>query len=71
MNFFDAKLEKNGGKYFVSAGGCKVELSPEKQAALNKKNTPAQDITLGVRPSHMILLDRAENTLAATVDVPR
>ena len=21
MNFFDAKLETNGGKYFVSAGG--------------------------------------------------
>lgn len=69
MNFFDAKLEKDGGKYVVTAGSCKVELSPEKQAALNAKNVPPQAITLGVRPSHMILSDSAENTLTATVDV--
>ncbi len=69
MNFFDAQLTKDGGKYFVTAGGCKVELSPEKEAALNAKNVPAQDITLGVRPSHMILSGSTENTLAATVDV--
>ena len=69
MNFFDAQLTKDGGKYFVTTGGCKVELSPEKEAALNAKNVPAQDITLGVRPSHMILSDSTENTLAATVDV--
>lgn len=30
---------------------------------------PAQDVTLGVRPSHMILSSSPENTLAATVDV--
>ena len=69
MNFFGAQLTKDGGKYFVTAGGCKVELSPEKEAALNAKNVPAQDVTLGVRPSHMILSDSVENTLAATVDV--
>ena len=69
MNFFDAQLTKDGGKYFVTAGGCKVELSPEKEAALNTKDVPTQDITLGVRPSHMILSDSTENTLAATVDV--
>ncbi len=69
MNFFDAKLTQEGGTYFVSAGGCKVELSPEKQKNLTAKNAPAQDITLGVRPSHMILSDRSENTLTAAVDV--
>ena len=69
MNFFDAKLIKEGGKYFAAAGDCKVELSPEKKAALDAKNVSAQDITLGVRPSHMILSDSAENTLSATVDV--
>ncbi len=30
MNYFDARLEKDGGKYVVSVGGVKVELSPEK-----------------------------------------
>ena len=69
MNYFDAELTREGGKYTVSAGGCTVELSPEKQAALSGKNVPAQDVTLGVRPSHMILSDSPENTLAATVDV--
>ncbi len=44
MNFFDAKLTQEGGKYFVSAGGCKVELSPEKQAALSAKNVPTLDL---------------------------
>ncbi len=69
MNFFDAKLTQEGGTYVVSAGGCKVELSPEKQKNLTAKNAPAQDITLGVRPSHMILAESPENTLTAAVDV--
>ena len=69
MNFFDAKLTQEGGTYFVSAGGGKVELSLEKQKNLTAKNVAAQDVTLGVRPSHMILSDRSENTLTAAVDV--
>ena len=69
MNFFDARLEREGNRYFAAAGGCRVELSPEKEAALSAKGVPAQDVTLGVRPSHMILADRPENTLTATVDV--
>ena len=69
MNFFDAKLLHEDGKYFVSAGGCKVELSPEKQKNLAARNVPTQDVTLGVRPSHMVLAESPENTLTATVDV--
>ncbi len=68
MNLFDAKLEKEGEKYLVAVGGIKVELSPEKQAALSAKNVEPQPITLGVRPSH-ITLGEGENTLSATVDV--
>ena len=40
MNYFDAKLTHEGGKYSVSAGGCTVELSPEKQ-----KNLAAKGVT--------------------------
>ena len=68
MNFFDAKLIANGGKYAVSVGGAEIELSEEKQKALAAKNVPAQDITLGVRPSHITLGD-GPKTIAATVDV--
>ena len=68
MNFFDAKLLKEDGKYSVSVGGIKVELSDTKQKALAAKNVGSQAITLGVRPSHITLGDGA-NTLTATVDV--
>ncbi|MCI8803904.1 MAG: sn-glycerol-3-phosphate ABC transporter ATP-binding protein UgpC [Oscillibacter sp.] len=68
MNYFDAKLEKDGGKYIVSTGGIKVELSPEKQKNLAAKNAGSQAITLGVRPSH-IVLSQGENTLSARVEV--
>ena len=69
MNFFNAKLLCGGGKYSVSVGGCKVALSEEKQKNLASKKIPAQDITLGVRPSHMVLVKEAGNTLTAAVEV--
>jgi len=68
MNFFDAKLLKEDGKYSVSVGGMKVELSDVKQKALAAKNVGSQAITLGVRPSH-ITLGNGANNLTATVDV--
>ncbi len=69
MNFFDAKLLCEGGKYFVSVGGCKVELSGDKQKNLAAKKVSAQAITLGVRPSHMVLAKQPGNTLTAKVEV--
>ena len=69
MNFFDAQLKNEGGKYSVSVGGCTVELSEEKQANLTAHSVAAQDITLGVRPSHMVLSKEPGNTLSATVEV--
>ena len=69
MNFFDAQLKNEGGKYSVSVGGCTVELSEEKQANLTAHGVAAQDIPLGVRPSHMVLSKEPGNTLSATVEV--
>ena len=69
MNFFDASLTRENGKYFVSVGGCTVELSTEKQRALAAKNVQPQNITLGVRPSHMVLAKEPGNTLTAAVEV--
>ena len=66
MNFFDAKLLKEDGKYLVELGGLKVELSPEKQARLAANNVEPQDITLGVRPEHTVL---GEKGVDARVDV--
>ena len=56
MNFFDAKLVKNSdGKYAVAIDGINVELAEDKQARLSAKNVPEQDVTLGVRPDHIML----------------
>ena len=68
MNYFDAKLEKDGGTYVVSVSGMKVELSGEKQKKLAAKNIQPQSVTLGVRPSHITLSDGAD-VLRAKVDV--
>ena len=67
MNFFDAKLVKNGdGKYAVSIDGINVELAEDKQARLSAKNIPEQDVTLGVRPDHVML---CADGVKGTVDV--
>ena len=57
MNFFDAKLVRDGDRYAVEVGGLRVELSEEKQANLRGKNVQPRDITLGVRPEHLMLTD--------------
>ena len=66
MNFFDAQLIKEGGKYAVELCGHIVELSEEKQAALNANNVEAQNVTLGIRPEHLIL---DENGIEAKIEV--
>ena len=69
MNFFDAKLTLEGGVYSVCVDGYTVKLSEEKQENLAARGVQPQDITLGVRPSHMVLSDGERDSLSATVDV--
>ena len=66
MNFFDAKLLKKDGVYSVLLDGYEVVLSDEKQAALKENNVEEQDITLGVRPEHIVLADKGVD---ANIDV--
>ena len=66
MNFFDAKLVREGSKYFVEVGGFRQELSPEKEERLYNKDVQSQDVTLGVRPEHT---DVADEGVEARVDV--
>ena len=68
MNFFDAKLKKEGEKYLASVGGYQVELSPAKCANLIKQGVTDQDITLGVRPNHIVLRQEGPS-IPAKVDV--
>ena len=70
MNFFDAELANEGGKYVVNVQGVKVELPADKQAVLAGKNAPDQKITLGVRPPHISLAKAGDaSAVKATVDV--
>ena len=55
MNFFDAKLLKKDGEYCVEVDGLVVELSEDKQERLAAKNVAEQEVTLGVRPDHIML----------------
>ena len=66
MNYFDAKLVIKNGSYFVDVDDQEFELSKEKQDRLNAKGVKEQDITLGVRPDHMVLADKG---IKAKVDV--
>ena len=66
MNFFDAKLIKKEGKYAIELHGHQVVLSEEKQAALTANNVAEQEITLGVRPEHILI---GETGIDATIDV--
>ena len=66
MNFFDAKLTRQNGRYAVTVGGVTVELSDEKQQRLAGHNVAEQDVTLGVRPDHLML---CANGIKGTVDV--
>ena len=66
MNFFDAKLIREGEKFFVEVGGFKTELDAEKEARLLKNDVQSQDVTLGVRPEHT---DLADEGVEAKVDV--
>ena len=55
MNFFDARLIKQNGRYAVSIDGITVELADDKQARLAAKDVAEQDVVLGVRPDHIML----------------
>ena len=68
MNFFDAELIKQNGKYAVKLDDYVVELSEEKQAALTANEVEAQAITLGVRPEHITLVEEGDG-IGSKIDV--
>ena len=66
MNFFDAKLVREGTEFFVELDGIRVPVSEEKNARLLEKDVQTQEMTLGVRPEHIEL---TEQGVSARVDV--
>ncbi|MBQ7895478.1 MAG: sn-glycerol-3-phosphate ABC transporter ATP-binding protein UgpC [Oscillospiraceae bacterium] len=70
MNMFDARLEKDDKGYFVTVCGARIELPENKQNNLAAHGVEPQEITLGIRPDHIVLCaDDAPGAISATVDV--
>ena len=69
MNFFDAELVKENGRYAVVLENARVELSEAKQANLARKQVQPGPITLGVRPEHISLAGDVSQAVKGTVDV--
>ncbi len=73
MNTFPATLTLEKGKYYVSAFGGKLPVEGEKAELLNQKVTVPEEglkVTLGVRPEHVVLSNKAsEDTIHATIQV--
>ena len=66
MNFFDARLVREADAYFVQMEDLKVRISEEKTARLLAGDVNSQDITLGIRPEHIVIADQG---IPAQVDV--
>ncbi len=70
MNFFDADLVSEGGKFAVRLSDAVIDLPEETQRALKDKGIEPGKITLGVRPEHITLTSaKAKHAVEAKVDV--
>ncbi len=60
MNFFDAELKKENGKYTAYIGDARIAIPEYINDALLKRGSVPEKATLGVRPENLIIC--AENT---------
>jgi len=68
MNVVKTELIIEGGKYYVTPFGAKIEVDGETGALLKAKNIPAGEVLLGVRPEHILLsADAAVNTIGGNI----
>ena len=68
MNFFDAKLDKNGNSYSVSLLGVTLPLEEKVCKRLADKGVGAKAIKLGVRPEHTsVRFDDSTNAIESTI----
>ena len=70
MNFYDAELKRDeDGVYSVLMDGIRVVPTVEKQERLRQASVPPQEIILGVRPEHIMLLENGEHGVHGKVEV--
>lgn len=66
MNFFDAELALENGRYFVRVYGHTVELPDSRQREFTARAQKPGDIILGIRPEH---IDLSARGIEALIDV--
>ena len=59
MNTFKTNLVLDGGKYYVTPYGAKIEITGKKAEQLKEKGIGSGEIILGVRPEHFVLSDES------------
>lgn len=70
MNMFDGHLiKKNDGTYSVLLEGIEIPLNEKKNASLAAHNVEEKDVTVGIRPQHMVLTEDASKGISAAVNV--
>ena len=60
MNTFKSQLICDGGKYYVTPYGAKIEIDGEKANMLASKKIGSKDIVLGIRPEHITLSNSSD-----------
>lgn len=71
MNFFDGvQLKRDRKEYCVECFEKKIALTDEVNSVLTSKDVPAQEVKLGIRPEHIELADKEdESAIKAQLDV--
>ncbi len=70
MNTFKTNLVCEGGKYYVTPYGAKIEVTGDKASMLAGKNVDSREIVLGVRPEHITLADKSNpHAIPCTIQV--
>ena len=57
MNTFKTQLICEGGKYYITPYGAKIEVDGKKAEELKARGITSRDVILGVRPEHIVLAD--------------
>ena len=69
MNFYQGELIKQGNEYSVKLEDAVIPLSEEKNRNLLKNNVESKNVTIGVRPEHIVLDNQPGRMIKGVVDV--
>ena len=61
MNTFKTRLVRDGGKYYVTPFGAKIEVKGKKAEMLANRSVGTGEIILGVRPEHFLLAEKGDS----------